>query len=185
VILVITFRYFPKYYEWTSLYIGDDVCYLWGRKVKLSGSVDNSGSSGCQQNIAEMERGRTFRLFVDEQPLEGSNVTCLESREISPWLQPTHQRFHNDNATTVDRCIGSNNSSIVTLTEYPRLQQKVRWVATPADMWEGNRLANSLTLAAEENSLTLAAEGRSLTLNPEERSLQKAAAYSSWVLAEI
>jgi hypothetical protein len=51
------------------------------------------------------KKGRTFRLFGDEHPLEGSNVMCLESRRDTSMETPR-----------IDRCIGRNNSYIVILT---------------------------------------------------------------------
>jgi hypothetical protein len=36
------------------------------------------GADIASRTSRKWKRGRTFRLFGDEQPLEGSNVTCLE-----------------------------------------------------------------------------------------------------------
>jgi hypothetical protein len=57
------------------------------------------------EHLRKRNKGRTFRLFGDEQPLEGSNVTCLESRRDTSM-----------GMLRIDCCIGSNNSYIVILT---------------------------------------------------------------------
>jgi hypothetical protein len=81
------------------------------------------------------------------------------------------ERFHNNNATTVDRCIGSNNSSIVTLTEVSTVTIKGSLSSNARTYEKGHIRKVSLTLTVEERSLTLAAEERSLALTSEERSL--------------
>ena len=35
------------------------------------------------EHLRKRNLGGTFRLFGDEQPLEGSNVTCLESGRVT------------------------------------------------------------------------------------------------------
>jgi hypothetical protein len=32
----------------------------------------------ANRTLRKQKKGRTFRLFGDEQPVEGGNVTCLE-----------------------------------------------------------------------------------------------------------
>jgi hypothetical protein len=109
------------------------------------------------------------------------------------------ERFHNDNATTVDPCIGSNNSSIVTLTEVSTVTTKGSLSSNARTNRRRDILAKSVfrrpppesslapnviegrsptltvkerspTLTAKERSPTLTAEERSLTLTVEERS---------------
>jgi hypothetical protein len=57
------------------------------RKNRISKQKnDRTECRRCQQNI--WNRGRTVRLFEDEQPIEGSNVTCLESRRDTAMEMP-------------------------------------------------------------------------------------------------
>jgi hypothetical protein len=73
-------------------------------------------------------------------------------------------------ALPIDRCIGSNNSSIVTLTEVSTYMRR-------------NTFAKSLTLTFEERSLTLTANVRSPTLTAKERSLALTSEGSSLEIA--
>jgi hypothetical protein len=51
---------------------------------------DARGTTGHRIDVASRtpgKRGRTVRLFGDEQPLEGSSVTCWNPEETLLWIR--------------------------------------------------------------------------------------------------
>jgi hypothetical protein len=69
------------YEHWTTQVLGASPTEEKGGCERRNTAKEARGTRGPNADVASRtsgKRGRTVRLFGDEQPLEGSNVTCLE-----------------------------------------------------------------------------------------------------------
>jgi hypothetical protein len=76
------------YKFWTTAVLGTSTTEERGGCGKTNSAIRRAEDTkaeyrSCKLNTSKRNRGRTFRLFGDEQPLEGSNVTCLEYRRVT------------------------------------------------------------------------------------------------------